>query len=518
MRELLNRWSGWAGLGISILASAIYGVSGVAGIAFWIPMALGAGLLGLYLAWNSSDVIESVTSRKARHGANSFFLGLAALAIASLALAIINNHDISWDLSKGKINTLSDETEKTLRNLGSEVQVYAFFDPNGGQQAQFESLLKRVKKLNPAKFSYEFVNINKKPLLAQQYGVRSYGTSVIVSGAKSQSINSSSEEDLVNALAKLGSSVSKSVYFSTGHGELPLPDAGPAGGSELKKALVSATFEVKEVNLATQGGIPADAATLVVAGPKVDFVGPEVALLKDWLSKGGRLIVALDPRTRLPNITGLVAEAGIAMGNDIVVDPIMRIFGNDPIAPLASTFDAGHPVTKDLKNGQQQLIFPLCQSVAVKDKLPAGVNGSILVTSNPTAWAYRGQGNKLPGKPGPGDMAGPVKLAAASEGPGSVFKAGAAAGKNFRVVVYGTSRLLSNEGIALYNNQDLTVNSARWLADEEKNISIAAKKEESQPLMLDRGRVALMWWTILLLPFGVLGAGLVVVMRRRRAA
>ena len=517
MQDLLNRWAGWAGLALSILASAAYGVRGVADLAFWIPFGFALLLLGLFLSRHFSEVKAAVTSRKTRLGANSVFLALAALAIASLLLAIINNHDVSWDLSKGKVHTLSDEAEKAVRGLDQEVQVLAFFDPSGGQQQAYESLLKNFKKLNPEKFSYEFVNLNKNPLVAQKYSIRSYGTSVLVCGERNESINSTTEEDLVNALLKLGSTGTKSVYLLTGHGEASVSDSGPSGASELKKALGNATFNVVEINLATGGKIPDDAAAVIMAGPKVDYLTAELEYLRDWLSKGGRLIMALDPRTRLPNLVKLADDAGIRLGNDIVVDPIMRLFGSDPIAPLASTFDATHPVTKDMHSGQQQLIFPLSQTVLLKDKMPDGVGGAVLATSNPTAWAYRGQGNKLPSKPGPGDQAGPVKLAAAVEGGGAAFKKGAT-GRNFRLVVYGTSRLLSNDGIALYNNQDLTVNSARWLADDEKRISIAAKKEESQPLLLDRGRIALLWWLIILLPFGVLATGLGVVLRRRREA
>jgi len=518
MQEMIDRFAGWAGLGFSILASALYGVRGLADLPFWLAAGAGLALLALYASRNATSIKASLGSRKTRLGANSVFLALAALAIASVTLAIVNNHNVSWDLTKGKVNTISDETERTMKNLGVEVQVYAFFDPSTGEQAACDALLKRVKAVNPGKFSYEFVNLNKKPLLAKQYSVRSYGTSVLVAGERSESIHGVDEEALVNALVKLGSSGSKSVYLVSGHGEAALGDNSPGGASELKKAFGNATFELKDLNLAMAGKIPADASALIIAGPRTDYLAPEVSLLRDWLAQGGRLILAADPRTRLPNLLKLADAAGVVLGNDITVDPIMRLFGSDPIAPLASTFDPSHPVTKDMRQGQQQLIFPLAQSVGLKDKLPEGSGGAVLATSNPTAWSYKGSGNRLPSKPGPGDKAGPVKLAAAVEGPGSVFKAGSPAGKNFRLVVYGTSKILANEGIALYNNQDLAVNSARWLADEEKRIAIAAKKEENQPLMLERSRMALMWWGLLLLPFAVLALGLGVLLRRRRAA
>jgi ABC-type uncharacterized transport system involved in gliding motility auxiliary subunit len=516
MQDMLNRWAGWAGLGMTLLASVIYGVNGVANASFWVPLALGLGLLGLYLSRNFGEVVASVTSRKARYGANSAFLVVAALAIAALALAIVNNHDFSWDLTQGKVNTLSDETVKAVSGLNQEVQVYAFFDAQ--QQGPFEELLRRVKALNPSKFNYEFVNPNKKPLLAQQYSVRNFGTSVLVSGDKNETINSAKEEDLVNALVKLSSQGTKSLLLITGHGEANTADTGPAGASELKKALGNANFTEKDFNLARDGAIPADTAGIIIAGPQVDYLQPEIDALRAWLGQGGRLVVAINPRSKTPNLVKLVSDAGIVLGNDIVVDPIMRLFGSDPIAPISQTFDTAHPVTKDMQGGREQLIFPLTQSVGLKDKMPDRLSGSVLATSNPTAWAFRGAGNKLPNKPGPGDQPGPIKLAAAVEGPGAAMDPKSTATKNFRIVVYGTSQVMSNNGISMYNNQDLTLNSTRWLADDEKRISIAAKKEESQPMLLERGRLVLLWWSIILLPLAVLGAGIGVQWRRRRAS
>jgi ABC-type uncharacterized transport system involved in gliding motility auxiliary subunit len=520
MQDMIRRYAGWAGLALLLAASVDYGVGGQALWHFWTLFALALLGLGAYLFYERGQVLEALRSRKARAGANSVFLGAAALAIAALGMAIINNHDLSWDLTKNKVHTLSDETEKAMQGLSVQVKLFAFYEPN--QQPPFEELLRKAKKLNPSKFSYEFVNLNKKPLLAQQYSVRSYGTSVLVAGdpeapgARSETINSSKEEDLVNALLKLSSTGTKAVYFLSGHGEANPSDTGPGGASELKKALEHATFSVKELNLAREGKVPADAAALILAGPKVDAPAAEAEALRAWLSSGGRLVAALDPRMRLPNFGRLLADAGVALGGDIVVDPIMRIFGADPVVPLASTFDNSHPVSSPMHSGQQ-MAFPLSQSVALKETLAGGVNGTVLATSNPTAWGYRGQGNQIPSKPSASDLKGPVKLAVALEGPGSVLKAGAQ-GRNFRLVAYGTSHLLSNDGIGMYNNQDLTVNSARWLSDEEKKISIAARKEESQPLMLDRGRSALIWWSVLLLPLGILALGTGVLLRRRRMA
>jgi hypothetical protein len=62
------------------------------------------------------------------------------------------------------------------------------------------------------------------------------------------------------------------------------------------------------------------------------------------------------------------------------------------------------------------------------------------------------------------------------------------------------------------------VNSLRWLADEEQRIALAPKPRENSPLILDRGRLQLIWWSFILMALGAAGMGVLVYTLRRRAA
>ena len=70
--------------------------------------------------------------------------------------------------------------------------------------------------------------------------------------------------------------------------------------------------------LAQTNEIPADATVLVEAGPRTDLLEQEVPLLRDYLSKSGKLLVLLDPPEDLkefppmPRLEALLAEWGIA--------------------------------------------------------------------------------------------------------------------------------------------------------------------------------------------------------------
>jgi ABC-type uncharacterized transport system involved in gliding motility auxiliary subunit len=518
MRREYAKAAGWAALILLFATGVSYAVRSSADLGLWVPLGLGVAMGAFYLAEFRAEVGTLLRSRGARQGANSLVYTLAVIAIAVLVQALLVNNGASFDLTKNKSFTLADETVKAVKNLEGKVQVLAFYGPE--QKAAFEDLLKRVRKVNPAKFDYEFVNINKEPLKAQQYGVRSLGTAVAVAGDKSESFNGSREEDLLNALLKVSSGAKKQVYFLQGHQERGLDDLQPGGASELKKGLESATFLARSLNLAAsaKAEVPEDCAALVLAGPRSDLLAPELDALTRYLARGGRVVAALDPRVNAPGLKAWLQKAGVRMRDDIAIDlnPFNQLFGGSPVAPVIQDFDGSHPITRDLRQQQGQAMFPQTRSLELA-ALPEGANGTVLARTLASAFGWVGTGNAAPNKPGVGDHPGPLDLMAAVELPVKAF--GGDGDKKARLVVLGSSQLFANQLVVAFNNQDLLVNSVRWLADEEKRIALAPKPVENNPLMLDRARLAMVWWSFILLALAAAGAGLGVwVLRRRQTA
>jgi ABC-type uncharacterized transport system involved in gliding motility auxiliary subunit len=512
----LFTWAGLGGLACLIVSAAAYAVRGAFDAWVLVPLALGLAGGAAYLSRHAAEAKAALVSRKARFGANSLVLTLAVLAALAFLQAILANHNASWDLSKNHSNSLSDEAVKVVRGLERPVELYGFFPENGA--GEFESLLKRLRDLNPGKVKFELVNPNKRPLLAQQYSVKSFGSTAVVCGNAQELITTTKEEDLVNAIIKVTSSAAKTLYFAKGHGELGLAESQDHSGSEFKRALENSHYLVKDVNLVESQKVPEDCSVLVLAGPQVDYLPPEVDLLKSYLGRGGRLLVLADPRRPLKNLKSFLAKAGAKLGEDIVVDPLLRLFGQDPIAPIVTSFDASHPVVKDMRI---QVMMPMARSVDQADKVPEGVKATVLARSNATAWAYTGSSNRIPGKPGPGDRRGPVAMALALEIEPRVFggPAVSTATAKAEMVVFGSSMMLSNQALGIYNNQDLGVNSVRWMTEDESHISIQPRDAENIPLIVPQRRMSLIWILCLLgLPGAVALAGVVVALRRNREA
>ena len=514
--------AGWAALALLMATGIGYAVRGIADWTLWAPLALGAALAAWWLSIFRVEAKEVLTNRRTRYGANSVVLTLAVLTIIVLLQAIVVAHDKSWDLTSDKQHTLSDELVKAVKNLDQPVDVKAFFGP-GGKEA-FEEMLRRVKLENPSKFSFEFLDPNKEGLLAKDLGVRALGTSVIECGDKRESISSTKEEDLLNAIVKVSSGAKKSVYVLSGHQEASLGDAQQFGLSAMKTAMDNATFITHELNLLGGGAgkveVPEDAAAVIIGGPRLDVSAPELDALTRYLGRGGRVFAALDPRVRAPGLQAWLLKAGVSLGEDIVVElnPMNQLMGLGPESSLVQNFDRSHPATKDLAAQGGTAVFMLARTASL-GKVPEGGTGTVLAKSLPTAYGWRGTGNRPPNKPGPGDLKGPLDMMVAIEAPVKDFGGDAASDKKGRVVAVGNSASLSNAWMANPStaNQSLFLNSLRWLADEEKRIALPPKPKENSPIILDAGRASGIRWSIFLLLAGTLATGILVGRARRRA-
>src|SRR5690606_22129902 len=108
---------------------------------------------------------------------------------------------------------------------------------------------------------------------------------------------------------------------------------GPDTWGRAAEALVNETYRVAPLLLATQPEVPDDAAAVVIAGPTRPFFEGEIAALTRYVERGGALFVAIDPRAQT-NLYALLSSFGVVLGDDVVVDRALAIFGQ-ATTPLA---------------------------------------------------------------------------------------------------------------------------------------------------------------------------------------
>jgi ABC-type uncharacterized transport system involved in gliding motility auxiliary subunit len=456
------------------------------------------------------DRIQGSAGRKIFAGTNIAVYTVVGLAIVVLVNWFTDRNNRRWDLTPEKKYTLSEQTAKILKGLSREVTIYCF-DREGGTRPRkdllgnYEVLSKNVK--------VQFVDPDRNPALAKQYGVRTYGTIVVATSEKHFEAQGESEEGITNAIVRLLKG-QKSVYFIQGHGERDIDNTERGGLSNLKKALENENYLIKSHVLMQNLAIPADASLLVMAGPRNDYLPPETDAIQKYLAAGGRALFMLDPAVELPNLTQMLAVWNIKLRNDLVIDenPIAQIFGTKPEMPLVLKYGSS-PIVQPL--ARTATLFPLTRSFEVASGSKQGVTTDSLCETTADSYGVADFNPKMTtvtfhqGK----DVRGPLSVAVS----GSVSSGSGEQRKEGRFVAMGTSSAVVNNYLAFQGNRDLVMNMVNWLAADEDLISIRAKPPDSQTLTLNQKQMR----TILLggifgLPLLIIVAGTTVWFRRRR--
>jgi ABC-type uncharacterized transport system involved in gliding motility auxiliary subunit len=536
-------------------------INRILNIVGWIGFVLVLGAVGIrlglpakdqyayYLAWGGlvcvllymlsqwREVVGMFGRRQTRYGT---LAGVSILVVLGILIAINyigKQQNKRWDFTAAQQFSLSDQSKNILAKLDSPLQIRVFQTEQGFQQ--FQDRLKEYEYVSK-QVSIEYIDPDKKPAIAQQYGVTQYGTIVFSYKGRTERVTSSTEQDVTNGIIKVITGEQKKVYFTQGHGEKDPTDSGRNGYNTLADALKRENYTVEKVAIAQQGSVPSDAAVVIVAGPKNDFLPPEVDALKKYLAGGGKLLMELDPPDKddVPPLTNLIALAhdwDIDVGNNIVVDVsgMGQLFGASEAVPIAVNYPA-HPITERFN---VMTVYPLTRSVSA---IPGGVNNhnaQQIVETSPRSWAETNMKDLFASKPvqleeAKGDKPGPVSIAAAVSAPvqtpadASKDASGKDAAKDAnkpegpkpetRVVVFGDSDFASNATIGVSGNRDLFMNVVGWLSQQENLISVRAKEAADRRITLTSAQQTNINWIAMLgIPVVIFGMGILNWYRRR---
>ena len=448
-------------------------------------------------------------TQRVLQGANLALYTLIGIAIIVLVNWFVNNHNKSWDLTPNKEYSLSPQSIKILKGLKQNVTIYAFdrkdaFSRRRDLLGEYESASNRV--------AVHYVDPDRQPALAKQYGIQTYGTIEVVSGTRHFQAQSTNEEGVTNALIRVLMG-EKTVYFMDGHGERSIDDTGREGFDNLKKELNNESYEVKTLMLLQKNEIPANCEMLVIAGPKHDYLPAEIETISKFIEGGGRVLFMLDPGVKLPNLNKMLAGWGVTLRDDLVVDlnPVARLFGTTPVMPLIIKYGS-NPIVEPLQ--RTATLFPLSRSIEiskdVKDSPP-----EMLCQTSDDSFGVEGFNlsmQQISPRPRPGDVKGPLTVAVADTISGKDGTKGEG-----RLVVTGTSLLGANAYLGFQGNKDLVMNMVNWLSAEESLISIRPKPQEQQTLNMNQRQMGqLLYLGVFGLPLAIILVGAGVWWRRRR--
>ncbi len=452
---------------------------------------------------------EWLRARQTKYTAYLTAYLLVILAVLVVTNWLANRHNKSYDATANKRFSLSDQTQKVVRNLKQDVRLYYFDRTREFERAR--DLLDRYDNLSP-RLSVAYVDPDKKPQMARTYGVRSYGTIYVETGGRKEEAKSLTEEEITGALIRALKGGQRWVCVVTGSGEHSLEETGRNGYSSLKELLEKNNYKTRTISLLEKAEVPKDCTVLLVGGPRYDYTEPAVNAIKTYVESGGRALIMLDPPLKLGKeeisenaaLVKLVESWGVTLNKDLALDTsgIGQLFGLSEVVPLVASYEY-HPIVREMR--EIATAFPIARSLEVKSADKTTVEKLFSTSSNSYATTNLSSAQVTidPKK----DKKGPLVLGAAGTYNGT---------SQGRFVVVGCSGWVANNIIRFNGNRDLFMNMMNWLSSDEDLISIRPKEPEDRRLTLSRAQMRRVFYvSVVGFPLLVVAAGLGVWWRRR---
>jgi len=362
---------------------------------------------------------------------------------------------------------------------------------------------------------------------AREAGYRYPGNVLLEYQGRRQMADKTDEEGITNAIRKLLKPEVKKVFFLTGHGERSLKDQDRKGLGGAKRALENEGYQLEDLNLLAKAEVPQDAAAVAVVGPTKPLFPNELAALKAYLNRGGRVLLLLEP-FQDAGLKDFLSGYGVELDNGIILDmnQVTQAIGASAIMPLAMQYGP-HRITRDFTN--VVTIYPLARPLMLK---PGSKDVAVLplVTSTNTSWEKLGRqwvkDSKADYDPQK-DKKGPFTLAALAEiklppqneakGKTPAKEAKKEGGdKKAYLAVFGDVEFAANGYFNLSGNGDLFLNTMNFLAAEEHQIVVRREEGKAQPLTLKGWQAWFLLLTSLVaLPLIMLVTGVRAYLRRR---
>ncbi len=295
------------------------------------------------------------------------------------------------------------------------------------------------------------------------------------------------------------------LYYTSGHGEVTLD-------ATMQALIKEDNIDLKELAAGAKE-IPADASAILIATPSKDFTADEVALLRDYADKGGKILLtsyynnSLKDR-KLTNLYGLAAEYGL-LYEDVLVfegssDHYYSYYGPYYILPNLTAGSYADAVPNNTK-----LLMGFCHAIGKPETLPEGVSVTNLMTTTLKGYAKTKVDSDTTMEKEEGDREGQFVIGA---------MAAKTTGKAPSTFVWLASPLiLDGSTVGSFSNASYAMAVITDLCDKEASVTVDAKALQVEALSVSEGASG-MWGLLLIgaLPLVTLAIGFVTWYRRAR--
>jgi ABC-type uncharacterized transport system involved in gliding motility auxiliary subunit len=273
---------------------------------------------------------------------------LLFLAIVGLLAWLSTRYSAQADWTAGGRHTLSDASRKVIDLLDSPVTITAYARENRQLREQIDDQIGRFTRAKKT-IALNFVNPDTQPDKVRELGITTDGELFVEYQGRSEKIQQASETALTNALQRLALAKDQHVVVLERHGDRSVLGRANHDLSQFGEELGRKGIAASPLNLAVTPDIPDNTSVLVIAGPKTHLLPGEVALIQNYVNKGGNLLWLADPGD-LHGLAPLAQQLGLRFLPGVVVDASTQIFGiSDPTYALVAEYPP-HAITAQFQN------------------------------------------------------------------------------------------------------------------------------------------------------------------------
>ncbi|HZJ57849.1 MAG TPA: GldG family protein [Clostridia bacterium] len=474
---------------------------------------------------NRIKILDSFKNKKFKYGGYATLMTAFVLAILVIINLVVGQIPFRVDLTENRLFSLSDQTDTILKNLDQKIEIIGLYQ-TGNEDKVFDEILQRYRRGNK-NISISYVDPVKNPTFSSKYtkdGTSLRDGSYIVEtedkykvidyydlfnvktdqygNTRAESL--AMEERVTSAIQYVTAEELPVVYTLEGHMEEALP-------YELRKQMELENYEIKTLSLLTEDQVPEDASVLMIIAPQRDMTGEEEEKVREYLENKGRALFLMDiVEDEMPNFDALLKSYGVALNKALTVEGDKNHYFQHPawIVPNMQS----HGIISPMKANKMQVLAMGAQGIIELDMKKRSIEiEPLLITSN-DAWGRADMKSTAPEKE-EGDLDGPFNIAVAIADKTWDEKVGKY--DETKLVVMGDAEFIDPR-FASIGNADFVLNSLNWLQDKQESISIRPKSMLSQYLNINAfQRLLFAGIAVILIPLLILGAGLVMWLRRR---
>lgn len=474
----------------------------------------------------------NLNTRKFKSGAYATTISAVVIAIVVVVNLMFTRLNLTVDLTADGKYSLTEETIAMLENLEDEITFY-YLAPSGEGIDMFDKILSQYTK-----YGETVTLVNKDPVMNPRFASRYTAEtveeySVIVvneTNGRSRYVPYSEmlveefsmdyatyqyysevtgldmEGQLNSAIGYVTSEDLPTLYEISGHG---MQELGTEVVNMLEKANIEVQYGDNAIDLMSASEIPVDCDVALIYTPQSDFTVEEVALLTDFMQKGGNLIFVLSYlNAEHPNLMGLMEAYGIEMTEGILLEDNSRYYTQAPYVLLPQT--VAHEITDGISLGKY-ILAQTASGLSFSEDAADTLTQRAFLTTSSTAYVkdvdftsfYREDG----------DESGTFYLGVYVEDTVTAAELAVFSGYYIFNDSYANN--------STFANIDLLINSINALADVENNTTAVRTISlvEEDYLMLTDAQINMVGiMTVVLIPLAVLVTGIVWVVYRRKHA